>query len=320
MKKTFSAKFGRTTEDLELGLEEKLIYIHYKKGNHEKSACILKSEDKPLDEYLYPFLEENNVSDTLKSSINDYLKNVKDLKNQQWSEFSIFLMKALSLHMVFAFTIAIAVFLGYQGGSKLDEFLGIYPLFTVIGLIGGISLGGFTTYSMAIKYFKPAASKVEKRKQKKDAADAIPPKEWPEVDVSLDEVRQAIRKFADGLAKGIYRTILVNDDNSIDFLQLAHILGGIPKKKFYMSKETYDLFEECDKAIAVEMDKVQRAVDLYVKEKREYPMLKFDPSKRVNYYQLLQGHYLKELPEIQFYITDVDGLVSHIRPSQTKRG
>jgi hypothetical protein len=85
-----------------------------------------------------------------------------------------------------------------------------------------------------------------------------------------------------------------------------------------MSKETYDLFEESEKHIPNEMDLVQKAVDLYVKEKKEYPMLKFDPHQRVNYFQLFQDHYLKETPEIQFYITDLDGLITHIRPQKRK--
>ncbi len=45
-------------------------------------------------------------------------------------------------------------------------------------------------------------------------------------------------------------------------------------------------------------------------------MLKFDPQRRVNYYELLQEHYLKSLPELQFYITDLDGLVTHIKPGK----
>jgi hypothetical protein len=85
-----------------------------------------------------------------------------------------------------------------------------------------------------------------------------------------------------------------------------------------MSKETYDLFEEKDKKIPAEMDKVQKAVDLFVKERKEYPMLRFDPNRRVNYYQLLQEKYLKSAPETQFYITELDGLITHIKPEKRK--
>ncbi|KLT19967.1 hypothetical protein AA980_00535 [Neobacillus vireti] len=141
-------------------------------------------------------------------------------------------------------------------------------------------------------------------------------REYPVIDVTIEDVRKAVRTFSDKLPKGVYRTILVLDDNSIDYQQLAPMLGGIPAKKFYMSKETYDLFEESEKQIPIEMDIVQKAVDQYVKERKEYPILKYDPLRRVNYYQLLQEHFLKTAPEIQFYITDLDGLITHIKPQK----
>jgi len=141
-------------------------------------------------------------------------------------------------------------------------------------------------------------------------------KNYPIIEVTVEDVRRSVRTFSNNLPKGVFRTILVQEDNSIDFKQLASILGGIPSKKFYMSKETYDLFEENEKQIPLEMDIVQKAVDQYVKEHKEYPMLKFDPQHRVNYYQLLQDKYLKDSPKTQFYITDLDGLITHIRPQK----
>jgi hypothetical protein len=47
-------------------------------------------------------------------------------------------------------------------------------------------------------------------------------------------------------------------------------------------------------------------------------MLRFDPNRRVNYYQLLQEKYLKSAPETQFYITELDGLITHIKPEKRK--
>nr|WP_263328456.1 DUF3939 domain-containing protein [Neobacillus sp. Marseille-Q6967] len=143
--------------------------------------------------------------------------------------------------------------------------------------------------------------------------------EFSTIDVTAEQVRKAVRQYSDNLPKGVYRTIIVKDDNSIDFSQLVHILGGIPEKKYYMSKETYDLFEEHESKIAIEMDLVQKAVDLYVKERKEFPMLRFDPDRRVNYYQLIQEHYLKTAPETQFYITNLDGLITHIKPEKRKK-
>ncbi len=143
-------------------------------------------------------------------------------------------------------------------------------------------------------------------------------KDYPIIDASLDDVRQAIRKFTDQLPKGTYRTILVNDDYSIDFSQLASFLDGIPSKKFYMSKETYDIFPENENMIPKIMDKVQKAVDQCVEEHGKYPILPFDPYRKVNYSELIQKHYLDSRPEIDFYITDYDGIITHIKPKKTK--
>ena len=160
-----------------------------------------------------------------------------------------------------------------------------------------------------IEYLTSQKGRLNKKMTKADKSNP-----YPTVEDTVDQVRKAVREYSDHLPKGVYRTILVQDDNRIDFKQLAPHLGGIPSSNFYMSKETYDLFEEHEKLIPVEMDMVQKAVDQYVKDHKEYPMLTFDPQRRVNYYLLLQEHYLKESPVTQFYITDLDGLITHVKP------
>jgi F0F1-type ATP synthase assembly protein I len=317
MRHKFTKYLGRVTENLELGFEEKYIYVHYTKGNTEKTACILKNKEKTKSEYLEPFFEENKVSEEMKKEVRKFLDNEKNFNNQHWNEFTNFLMKTLSLNMVFGLTIALTVFGFYKLGSFLDGRYGLQPWLTVVFTFIGIGIGGLTGYVMVQKYFKKPEDKDSQVKNvsQKEQAEA---KNYPIIDVTIDQVRKAVRQFSDNLPKGVYRSIIVRDDNSIDFKQLAHILGGIPSKKYYMSKETYDLFEENEKIIPAEMDMVQKAVDLYVKERKEYPMLQFDPDRRVNYYQLVQEKYLKSAPVIQFYITELDGLITHIKPEKRK--
>ncbi|SDN11603.1 AtpZ/AtpI family protein [Bacillus sp. OK048] len=317
MKHRFTKYLGRVTEILELGFEEKFIYVHYTKGKTEKTACILKNNDKSQSEYLEAFFKENNVSEEMKKEVRKFLNNENNFNDEPWNEFTTFLMKTLSLNLVFGLTVALTVFAFYKLGSYLDARYGYEPWLTVIFIFMGIAIGGLTGYSMIQKYFKKPDSKdiqneYDSQKQKNETTD------FPIIDVTIDQVRRAVRQFSDNLPKGVYRTIIVQDDNSIDFKQLANILGGIPSKKFYMSKETYDLFEESEKNIPVEMDMVQKAVDLFVKERKAYPMLGFDPNRRVNYYQLMQDNFLKSEPEVQFYITDLDGLITHIRPEKKK--
>jgi F0F1-type ATP synthase assembly protein I len=319
MKHKFTISLNKVTENLELGFEEKWIYAHYKKGAIEKTACLLKNDKKSEEEYLDAFFEDNQVSEEMKMEVKNFFESGISHKDEHWNEFTNFLIKTLSLNMVFGITIALCVFGGYRLGTLLDNRYGIYPTFTLIGLFFGIGIGAITVYSMVQKYFKTSIQKgkgVKKSLNKEEEYD----KSYPIIDVTMDEVRKAIRTFSDNLPKGVYRTILVQDDNCIDFNQLAPHLGGIPSKKFYMSKETYDLFEENEKQIPLEMDIVQKAVDLFVKEHKEFPMLKFDPLHKVNYFQLKQEHYLKEEPKIQFYITDLDGLITHIKPRKKKMG
>lgn len=241
------------------------------------------------------------------------LMNEKKLTNPHLNEFINFLLKALSLNMVFVFTLALSVYTGYKLGLFLDDRYESYPTFTLIGTFSGVGLGMATVYLMIQKYLKPSIISVQE-----GIMDGDPGVNYPEIDVTIEQVRKAVREFSDNLPKGVFRTILVKEDNSIDFKQIAPILGGIPSKDFYMSKETYDLFEESEKKIPKEMDLVQKAVDQYVKDHKQYPMLTFDPHHRVNYYQLLKNHYLRTSPETQFYITEMDGLITHTKPQKKK--
>ncbi|MEH7109877.1 AtpZ/AtpI family protein [Bacillus sp. JJ1764] len=316
MKHKFTKNLGRITENLELGFEGKWIYVHYSKGSEEKTACLLKNENKTDKEYLDHYFAENPLSVEMEKEVMKFIEKEKTRDDTHWNEFSAFLMKTLSLNMVFGISIALCVFGGYKLGSFLDERSSLYPTCTIIGTFLGIILGGVTVFFLIQKYFiLPSKQKKENEQMQIENENTLEPNH-PIIDVDIDDVRKAVRQFSDKLPKGVYRTILVQEDNSIDFTQIVHILGGIPAKNFYMSKETYDLFEEDEKHIPAEMDMVQKAVDQYVKENREYPMLQYDPHRRVNYYQLLQDKYLKKTPDTQFYITDLDGLVTHIKPQK----
>ncbi|MBT2691916.1 DUF3939 domain-containing protein [Bacillus sp. ISL-55] len=186
-------------------------------------------------------------------------------------------------------------------GYLIDLVLDLFPYGTISGSIGGLAL-----------YFLLA----ERTKE----IPMDPPEGWPIIETSVEEIKNAVRIYSEQLPKGVYRTILVKEDHSIDVEQIAPILKGIPSRNFYMSKETYDIFEEDEKHLAQTIDKVQKAVDLYVMEHKEYPMLPYDPTKRVNYYQLLKAHCLDTQPEIELYITNYDGLVTHKKPKKNSTG
>lgn len=186
-------------------------------------------------------------------------------------------------------------------GYLIDLVFDLFPYMTVLGSVGG--LGVYILLSDRTK-------KIPKETEKA----------WPIIETNVEEIKKAVRIYSEQLPKGVYRTILVKEDNRIDVDQLAPIMKGIPSRNFYMSKETYDIFDEEEKYLALTIDKVQKAVDLYVKEHNEYPMLPYDPLNRVNYYQLLKAHCLHTHPEIELYITNYDGLVTHKKPKKKSTG
>ncbi|WP_209124062.1 DUF3939 domain-containing protein [Alkalihalobacillus sp. BA299] len=146
-----------------------------------------------------------------------------------------------------------------------------------------------------------------KKKRKKEE------EKHQEIEVTIDEVRQAIKQCASDMPIGISLRSLVLDDYSINFELLKSILKGIPKQKFYMSKETFEVFEDAEKART--MDKVQVAVDQYIKEKHEIPVIPGDPAFRINYF-LIKEYLHHEEPDYPLYIDPDDRLVSHRRPNR----
>ena len=317
MKKKFITSQGRIDETLELSEEQKWIYIHYLRGEHEKTAYIIKNEEKPLLNYLTDFLNECHVSEEIRDQLIEYLNKAEENSiHTNWLHFSTFLIRTLSINVVILITLAASIFGGFKGGEWADEYFSRYPLFTIIGVLAGLVVGGLICFVIIHNYLN------DNQRSQQRKAKALERKNKEEnslkthliIEVPEEDIRKAVRRFSDELPKGVYRTTLVKDDYSIDFTHLTHILGGIPSKKYYMSKETYDIFEENEKNIPEIMDAVQRAVDHYVKEEKKYPMLPYDPLRRVNYYELRQNHYLDFLPEIEFYITDYDGIITHIKP------
>ncbi|MFN7252875.1 MAG: DUF3939 domain-containing protein [Anaerobacillus sp.] len=131
-----------------------------------------------------------------------------------------------------------------------------------------------------------------------------------QIDVTLDRVRQAVNEYADGMERGISLRSIVLDDHSIDFDLLKGILKGIPNRPFYMSKETFEIFETAE--LPKQIDHVQKAVDQYIQEKGEEPIIPGNPYRKISYY--LIGHYLSIEPEVDLYLDSHDKMVTHRCP------
>ncbi len=134
--------------------------------------------------------------------------------------------------------------------------------------------------------------------------------EYQVIDVTIEQVRQAINEYADGLAKGISLRSIVLDDHSIDVDQLKGTLKGIPNRPFYMSKETFEIFETAD--LPEQIDNVQKAVDQYMQENGEEPVIPGNPFRKISYH--LIRHYLPKEPIVELYLDKHDRMVTHRRP------
>ncbi|GGM25210.1 hypothetical protein GCM10011351_08690 [Paraliobacillus quinghaiensis] len=150
--------------------------------------------------------------------------------------------------------------------------------------------------------------------KKKKTNESDKKKDYPIIDISITELKHALHEYGMELPKEIPLSIVVKDDLSIDYQLLAPILKGIPRKNYYMSRETYDLFEEEDRQLAVDFDNVQRAVDTYVQQLDDLPVIHGDPYHKVSYHKLEKLNLLDYRPHAEFYITDEENLITNVRP------
>ena len=144
-----------------------------------------------------------------------------------------------------------------------------------------------------------------KKKGKKDKQQE---QQYPILDISIEQMRQAVQNSAANLPMDISLRTLVNSDHSIDTNMVKSFLNGIPKQTFYMSKETFEIYE--DQATAIAVDDVQRATDQYYQETGDYPVI--PGTTKVSYF--LIKNYLKQEPTMELFLDPKDHMVTHRRP------
>ncbi|MDQ0256899.1 hypothetical protein J2S74_004321 [Evansella vedderi] len=147
-------------------------------------------------------------------------------------------------------------------------------------------------------FFKKKRSKKQKDKEKN--------KEMKIITVSVDEVRKAINNYTSTLQEGISLRCIIKENNEIDFELLYAHLGGMPDKSFYMSKETFEVFE--DQSYAKYIDLCQIACDQYLLETGMEPITPGDPYRKINYLKL--QNYLTEKPPFDLYLHPEDQMVT----------
>ncbi|WP_226038054.1 DUF3939 domain-containing protein [Aquibacillus saliphilus] len=154
----------------------------------------------------------------------------------------------------------------------------------------------------------------KKNKNKKQKKQAKLPK-YPIRDIPLFELKKAIDKYSDQLPNQIPLSVIINDDLTLNFQLLAPFLKGIPEQTYYMTRETYDLFEEKDQQLAFDIDMIQKAVDDYMQQTKELPVINGDPYKKVSFFKLEKLNLIEYRPELAFYLTDEEYLITYKKPS-----
>ncbi|MYL32321.1 DUF3939 domain-containing protein [Pontibacillus yanchengensis] len=158
----------------------------------------------------------------------------------------------------------------------------------------------------------------KKRNNKKKDTHQYSNDELPKRDVSIHEVRQAIQRFTSHLPNGVELQTIINEDNTINYELLSPYLDATPNETYYMSKETYEVFDEKDKQLAFDLDHIQQAIDRYMKQTNELPIIDGDPYNKVNYFKLERLGLISYRPEFTFYITDEEYLITYEAPSSKK--
>ncbi|CAM3902201.1 DUF3939 domain-containing protein [Alkalicoccus chagannorensis] len=148
----------------------------------------------------------------------------------------------------------------------------------------------------------------KKKRRRKEAEE--PPQVIPS---SEEDVRRAVNRCADELDSRLSLRTIILSDNQIDTDYLIPHLGGIPDKPWYMSKETFDIFDNEEEAKWV--DRVQIACDQYFLEKGELPCMGTAQAYRISYFMLKD--YLLGDPPVELYIDPKDRMVTHRRPAET---
>lgn len=144
--------------------------------------------------------------------------------------------------------------------------------------------------------------------KKVESAPSIPA--LPIQDISLEEVKHAIAQFSKEKPEGVHLSVLIKEDNSIDYTLLAPYLKAIPSKNYFMSRETYEIFE--DQSFAKSIDLIQKAVDQYIDIEGKFPIVDRNPEMKICYYKL--NPYLKERPAFDTYLTADENLITWKKP------
>lgn len=130
-----------------------------------------------------------------------------------------------------------------------------------------------------------------------------------EREITKDELELGMAKFLEANENILY-TVLVNDDYTVNYDLLKPFLPAFPTNVFIITKETLEVFENTEENLELvkEIDEVQRAVDQYVTEKEQFPVVESDENHVICPIKL--APYLGRNLKRKLYISEKHYLVS----------
>lgn len=136
--------------------------------------------------------------------------------------------------------------------------------------------------------------------------------------ITKDELELGMAKFLE-MNENIVYTVLVNDDYTVNYDLLQPFLPAFPTNSFIITKETLEVFENTEENLELvkEIDEVQKAVDQYVTEKEQFPIVEGEDHYIICPIKI--APYLNRNLKRKLYISEKHYLVSSQPKTKNRR-
>jgi len=138
-------------------------------------------------------------------------------------------------------------------------------------------------------------------------------KEQRVVEITKEQVDREMTSWIHDMQKKVPRVskaVFFNSDNEDDLLinlkPIYNRLGGKPSKDFYMSRITFDIFEEDEKDLALLLDSMQVIVEDYFIKRGTLPIKPESEENEIEYPYLIGTGLLKDTPDTPLYIEEFE--------------
>ncbi|WP_335870857.1 DUF3939 domain-containing protein [Bacillus sp. 2205SS5-2] len=122
--------------------------------------------------------------------------------------------------------------------------------------------------------------------------------------VPKHSIDQAISEWGKNKHDTIDYSVLLKNDQSIDYTFLKPYLKTLPSNNIYMSRHTFKLYEESEKHRMYLLDTAQDALFLYLNKMDTTKIPTLKGSKKLNQHSLILAKVIEEPFPVDLYIQD----------------